>query len=36
VPASLQTRRHTYVARAAQPGDYCKLVTETFGPAVAI
>jgi 2-polyprenyl-6-hydroxyphenyl methylase/3-demethylubiquinone-9 3-methyltransferase len=34
--ASLQTRRRTYVERAAQPSDYCELVKETFGPAVAI
>ena len=33
---SLQTRRSTYVERAAQPSDCCRLVKETFGPAVAI
>jgi ubiquinone/menaquinone biosynthesis C-methylase UbiE len=34
--ASLQTSRRTYVERAATPHDYCELVKETFGPAVAI
>jgi ubiquinone/menaquinone biosynthesis C-methylase UbiE len=32
----LAMTRHTYVERAASKEDYCRLVTEAFGPMVAI
>lgn len=32
----LAMSRHTYVERAPSPADYCRLLTEAFGPLVAI
>ena len=32
----LAMSRHTYVERASDPADYCRLFTEAFGPMVAI
>lgn len=34
--AQLTMTRHTYVERAADPGAYCRLLRESFGPVVAI